>query len=161
MNIFYVDSDPVKAAQALCNKHVVKMILESAQLLSSVHHLHPMPNRIYLNQLYKLTHKNHPSAIWAREDMYNYSWLYKHTCALLDEYNFRYGKIHKSTYIIGLCSKHTPDIPCVNFTEPPQCMPDNFKVKNDSVSAYRKYYKLGKLPLIDCRWTKREKPDWI
>lgn len=159
MNIFYVDSDPIKAAQALCDKHVVKMILESAQLLSTAHRLKPyftVPDFVY-----KVTHQNHPSAIWARASLKNYFWLLGHTKALCDEYTFRYGKVHKTTNIVDWLSKYYPHIPFNPFTEPPQCMPDDFKVDGDSVTAYRAYYVFGKIPTIDCKWTKRSKPDWI
>jgi hypothetical protein len=159
MNIFYVDKDPYKSAQYLCDKHVVKMILESAQLLCTAHHVHPyfkLPSF-----LYKPTHKNHPSAVWVRQSLKNYLWLGSHANGLCKEYTYRYGKVHKTQAVIDWLSKHYPDIRYTDFTEPPQCMPDEFKVINDSVSAYRNYYKLGKMPIIDCRWTRREQPDWI
>jgi hypothetical protein len=63
MNIFYLNSDPERAAQLQYNKHVVKMILESAQLLCSAHIM--LDSEIDVP--YKLTHKNHPSAIWVRD----------------------------------------------------------------------------------------------
>ena len=85
MNIFYLDKDPVKAAQVQYNKHVVKMILESAQMLCTAHHH-------YGNDAvpYKKAHYNHPSTIWAREDAYNYMWLYDHMMALGKEYTKLY-----------------------------------------------------------------------
>ena len=81
MNIFYLDKDPVKAAQLQYNKHVVKMILESAQMLCTVH-------RYFGNEdvPYKSTHLNHPSTVWARTNNRNYMWLYQHMMALGDEY---------------------------------------------------------------------------
>ena len=88
MNIFYLHSDPVVAAQKQYNKHVVKMILESAQLLCSAHHM--LDSEIDVP--YKLTHKNHPSAVWTRQSKQNYAWLYFHMLALGDEYTKRYGK---------------------------------------------------------------------
>jgi len=88
MNIFYLNSDPVVAAEKQYNKHVVKMILESAQLLCSAHHM--LDSEIDVP--YKLTHKNHPSAVWTRTSLQNYAWLYYHMLALGDEYTKRYGK---------------------------------------------------------------------
>ena len=71
MNIFYIDTCPVKAAQMQCDKHVVKMVLESAQMLCTAHHSfwqHDVP--------YKPTHRNHPSAVWARSNSKHYDWLF-------------------------------------------------------------------------------------
>ncbi len=89
MNIFYISTNPVRAAQMQCNKHVVKMILESAQMLCTAHHEfgnHDVP--------YKVAHRNHPSTIWARSGLKQYNWLYRHFAALSDEYTERYGKVH-------------------------------------------------------------------
>ena len=91
MNIFYLDKCPVKAASFQYNKHVVKMILESAQMLCTAHHL--LGNT---NVPYKPTHKNHPSAVWVRQNAKHYQWLYNHMLALGNEYTKRYNKIHKT-----------------------------------------------------------------
>jgi len=74
MNIFYLDHNPVLCAQYHCDAHVVKMILESAQLLSTAHRETDSP---YADFCYKSTHKNHPSAIWVRESTDHYSWLFE------------------------------------------------------------------------------------
>ena len=93
MNIFYLDPHPTVAAQQCCDKHVVKMILESAQMLSTAHRvLDKNDNEL----LYKEAHKNHPSTKWVRESHLNYQWLYAHFVALGEEYTARYGKIHVS-----------------------------------------------------------------
>ena len=135
MNIFYLDKDPVKAAQVQYNKHVVKMILESAQMLCTAHHYWLIDPDVP----YKQAHLNHPSTIWARSDNQHYHWLYEHMLALGDEYTKRYGKTHLS---ITKC-KHlwfTPkDIPIKPFEQPPQCMPDEYKDKC-SIQAYWNYY---------------------
>ena len=135
MNIFYLDEDPFKAAKVQYNKHVVKMILESAQMLCAAHHVLGNPDDVP----YKLAHKNHPSTIWVRENSLHYDWLYEHMIALGNEYTKRYGKTHLS---ITKC-KHlwfTPkDIPIKPFEQPPQCMPDEYKDKC-SVKAYWNYY---------------------
>jgi len=137
MNIFYLNSDPYIAAEKQYNKHVVKMILESAQLLCSAHHM----LNSEIDVPYKLTHKNHPSAVWTRQSKQNYAWLYFHMLALGDEYTKRYGKKHLT---ISKCEDvlcHTPgSIFDVGLTEMPQCMPDEYKVSGDSVAAYRNYY---------------------
>ena len=142
MNIFYLDKCPVTAAQVQYNKHVVKMILESAQMLCTAHHVLGAPIMNIgedVNIPYKMAHKNHPSTIWARENAAHYNWLYNHMKALGNEYTKRYGKTHLS---ITKC-KHlwfTPkDIPIKPFKQPPQCMPDEYK-HECSVQAYWNYY---------------------
>jgi hypothetical protein len=94
MNIFVVDTDPQVAARSLCDKHVIKMILESSQLLCTAFHELGVD---FISPAYflKATHRNHPCAIWTRETAGNYLWLARHNLALCGEYTFRYGKIHK------------------------------------------------------------------
>ena len=92
MNIFYLSSCPVDAASFHCDKHVVKMILEYAQLLSTAHHV--LDGDDAPEGIYKCTHKNHPSAVWARETNNNYRWLYDLFLELGKEYTYRYGKEH-------------------------------------------------------------------
>ena len=136
MNIFYLDKDPVKAAKYQYNKHVVKMILESAQMLCTAHHHFNNGD----NVPYKKAHYNHPSTIWVRDNCENYAWLYRHMMALGKEYTKRYGKTHLT---ITKCSeplgKSPPDMPWFGFTQPPQCMPDEYK-NECSVQAYWNYY---------------------
>ena len=156
MNIFYLDRDIEKNVQYHCDKHVVKMILESAQLLSSVHH---MTNEVPPLSVYKLTHKNHPCAIWARSSLANYEYLFALTVLLNDEYRFRYSKKfdHKSMSIVQ--DMPIPNLPDLPFTEPPKCVHDDFKDIDDVVDAYRAYYKRDKASF--CTWTNREIPEWF
>jgi hypothetical protein len=148
MNIFYLDTCPIRAAQQQCDKHVVKMILESAQMLSTAHHEFGSDRAVY-----KSTHKNHPSTVWARECTANYRWLYAHMMALGDEYTRRYGKTHLT---IEKCKEALSAPPegmpwNIDHTPPPQCMPDEYK-RYDAVEAYRLYY-ISKADTIDMRWT--------
>lgn len=160
MNIFILDKDPQLAAQYLANKHVIKMILESAQLLCTAHHLHPEVYYKYPT-LYKKTHENHPCAIWCRENTTNYLWLSSHAFYLCEEYTFRYNKIHKTQPLIEWLSLYLPRIPMMkDMTDFPQCMPEIYK-RSDVVEAYRAYYIYDKMKKIQCNWTKREKPFWI
>ena len=157
MNIFVLDQDPIKSAQYQADKHVVKMILESAQLLCTTHHMCPsvtLPDRFY-----KLTHKNHPCNIWLRESLDNYKWLCRHALALCTEYTFRYCKLHASQDIIKWCDQNDPDIPNIGLTPFAQAMPDEYK-NDDPVNAYRDYYWYDKRHKFKCVWTKREKPYW-
>ena len=140
MNIFYLHHSPYIAAKVQYNKHVVKMILESAQMLCTAHHVYGNEEQ-KLNVPYKQAHLNHPSTIWTRQCRANYRWLYLHMLALGYEYTKRYGKVHAS---IVKCEKflnvppvHIPD---GDFCEPPQAMPDEYKVEGDSVTAYWNYY---------------------
>jgi len=143
MNIFYLDKDPVKAASFFYNRHVVKMILESAQLLCTAHII---SDGEAANVPYKATHKNHPSAIWARESTANYKWLYDHMIALGNEYTRRYGKKHLTILkCSGALCKAPNNITKVDLTPMPQCMPDQYKVPGNSVEAYWNYYEAEKV----------------
>jgi len=136
LNIFYLHEDPRKAAEYQYNKHIVKMILESAQMLCTAHHHYGDGD----NVPYKRAHYNHPSTIWVRDNCENYAWLYRHMIALGEEYTRRYGKTHLTiTKCKGLLGKAPPDMPWLGFTQPPQCMPDEYK-DECSVKAYWNYY---------------------
>ena len=157
MNIFYLHEDPDKAAQYQYNKHVVKMILESAQLLCTAHHL-LCPEESDLIP-YKATHKNHPSAVWVRQSSSNYAWLYFHMMALGKEYKKRYNKEHLTIAKCRDVLAQTPG-PIFNIgpTDMPQCMPDEYK-DDDYVTAYRKYYQGAKAYFA--KWERGvSAPDW-
>ena len=157
MNIFYLDKSPTISAHCMCDKHVVKMILESAQLLCTA--LHTCPSNAELpEKFYKKTHVNHPSAIWARTSKDNYLWLTDHANALLSEYTHRYDKQHASTSVIDWCSANIPNIPDLGFTDMPQCMPDEYKM-DDPVLGYRNYYNQAKSHIHS--WKNRPVPVWI
>ena len=144
MNIFFLDECPIKAAQMQCDRHVVKMILESAQLLSTAHRELDGDEHADEVGLYKRTHKNHPSAVWARQSNSHYYWLHEHFLALCDEYSYRYGKTHLSDTKFRVALYSSPDnCPANEWVDPPQCMPDMYK-HGDTVIAYRSYYRLDK-----------------
>lgn len=151
MNIFVLDKSPVAAAKMHCDKHLVKMILETAQLLSTALRYHGV------NYGYKATHQNHPCAIWTRKSRGNFLWLNMLGRNLLEEYKYRYGKEHKSTPIIAEAPIfYIPDGPQTPFA---QAMPDEFKVERDAVQAYRNYYIGAKANMLV--YTKREPPEWL
>ena len=165
MNIFFLHLDPKKCAIMHVDKHVVKMILESVQLLCSAHHLHPCEN---YKPPYKLTHKNHPSAIWTRTSKQNYLWLVSLLKELCLEYTFRYNKTHKCESYIKELEDNIPDIPDIGFTSPSPAMPDIYKMKvtNDiekdienGIESYRQYYFFEKRDLFF--WKKRDIPEFI
>ena len=141
MNIFYLDHDPYRAASYFYDKHKVKMILESAQMLCTAHHVYGNPDDVP----YRQAHLNHPSTIWARQSRPNYYWLYEHMIALGQEYTKRYDKVHMSINKCKNALRFCPDgITSVVFTEPPQCMPDEYKVPGCSITAYWNYYEQDK-----------------
>lgn len=143
MNIFYLSEDPNQAAKYMYNKHVVKMILESAQLLCTAHIISDGETA---DVPYKATHKNHPSAIWARESVSNYIWLYDHMIALGNEYTRRYGKKHLTILkCSGALCKAPKNVTKIDLTPIPQCMPDQYKVPGNSVEAYWNYYEAEKV----------------
>jgi hypothetical protein len=156
MNIFVLDNDYKKCAKSHVDKHVVKMILEHAQMMCTVHHLtdiekHDIP--------YKATHANHPCTKWLRDSIENYEWLYNMTSALNDEYRYRYDKNvnHKSFDVIK--SLPFPNLPDVKMTRFARAMPDECKIDNDVVASYRNYYNISKQNIL--KWTKRDIPKWI
>lgn len=157
MNIFILDTDYRKAAQYHNDKHVVKMILESAQLLCNVHHVNGNPQR--LTAPYKATHLNHPCSIWARESQMNYVWLVKFALELCKEYTHRYYKIHATQKIIEWCARHYPHFDKMNRTPHPICVPKECLVGTDPVLSYRRYYMVHKKDF--CKWRNREIPYWF
>jgi hypothetical protein len=151
MNIFILDSDINECAKYHNDKHVVKMILESAQMLCTAVNLSGG------DAPYRSTHKNHPCSIWVRESLSNWRWLRDLTLALNDEFKFRYDKDtdHKSAIIVK--SLEEPNISDVGLTPFPQAMPDEYKGE-DPVDSYRRYYVKDKHHIA--KWTKRRVPEW-
>lgn len=160
MNIFYLDKNPKVCATMHLDKHCVKMILEYAQLLSTAHRVLDGDEYADTNGFYKATHKNHPSAIWARGSDKNYHWLHELLRQLCMEYTYRYNKVHKveQTGLLSRLVKLPNNIVNSNFTEPTPAMPDDCKIENDSIASYRKYYKLYKNHIAN--WKLRNIPNW-
>ncbi len=154
MNIFFLHMIPSICAQYHLDKHVVKMILETAQLLCSAHYLSDSS----FAPRYKLTHKNHPSAIWTRTSLDNYKWLVELGKELCKEYTYRYGKIHKCQIVIEELADNLPPIPEIGFTKPLLAMPDEYKGR-EAVESYRAYYLFEKYHMFS--WKKRDTPRWV
>lgn len=176
MNIFYLDESPTQCAQWMVDKHVVKMILETAQLLSTAHRVldgvmtidtsGPRKKKVYkLNDerdliLYSATHINHPSAVWARSSVENYNWLVDHLFALSAEYTYRYGKQHATMTKMGYEIQSPPhSLTNWDWTPMPSCMDPQYIIGEDPIANYRNYYRLGKASMH--KWKKREAPEWI
>ena len=157
MNLFILDEDPVACARAHCDKHVVKMILETAQLLCTAHHaLGTHPDDIP----YRKTHEGHPCAVWVRESEANYRYTVDHGAALCAEYTRRYERRHKSQDVIEYADRKLPWTIDQDSERDPfvQCVPDEYKVPGDPVAAYRAYY-IGEKSEI-AQWNYCEPPAW-
>lgn len=184
MNIFYLDADPRKCAQYHVDKHVVKMILEYAQLMSTAHRVldgHESVVNYILNgksrkkkvwthpdaeknvALYAATHINHPSAKWTRDSRENYAYLFELWCDLLHEYTYRYSKHHACERMIGHLALPPKNIPTNKFSPPWRAMPDECKVdksvKDYTIKSYQKYYLMVKSNMFS--WKNRDIPDFV
>lgn len=154
MNRFVLHEDPKVAAHQHCDKHVVKMILEEAQMLSTVHRYYGYEG----DELYKGTHNHHPCTKWAGESRENYEWAYNLFTELCSQYTLRYNKIHKTSRLIGPLW-HIPDqIPDIPMTAIPQAMPEELKIEGEPIKAYRNYYITEKSRFA--QWRYSEAPDW-
>lgn len=153
MNIFLLDKNPTVCAKYHCDKHVVKMIVETAQMLSTAHQLNGSP---YKDKVYKATHINHPCNIWVRTAKWNYLWTAALFIELLKEYTKRYKKIHKSSRLIEYFVKYCP-VEKNGKTNFVLAMPDEYKCSNP-VMAYRNYYKGEKARFA--KWNYTEEPEW-
>jgi hypothetical protein len=162
MNIFFLDRSPKLAAQYHCDKHVVKMIIETAQMLYSAHWM-LNPSNLPGNA-YKLAHKNHPCSIWVRSSLVNYLWLCSLGLYLCEEYKYRYGahKTHKTEQHIRWLMDNPPtNIPFCKMTPPAQAMPVEFK-NEDTITAYKTFYVESKLKQRGIvKYTRRDPPDFI
>lgn len=182
MNIFVLDRDPARAAYMMCDKHVVKMVTESAQLLSTAHRVldgtmvmkpsvsgkRMVPHfDLYEGSddlemeliLYKANHINHPCSVWARSSSANYDWLYNHFVALCEEYTSRYSKYHACDIKLLQPLRNKPrNIPTGTLTEFAQAMPDDCK-QNDVALAYQSYYNKYKSGFA--KWKLGNVPEWF
>lgn len=151
MNIFVLDRDPVQAAEYHCDKHVVKMVLETAQILSTAMHLR---GQTFAGQ-YQPTHRKHPCVVWAARSDVNLGWLRRLGEALAAEYTYRYGRVHKSY------ERVIQDFPVSCEQQPTVfalCMPDEYKTQ-DPVTSYRTYYEREKMSIL--KYTGRAWPHWL
>lgn len=146
MNIFFLHRNPHLCARFHCDKHVIKMILESTQLLYSSHSKLPEGG-------YKPTHMKHPCSVWVRESVHNYRWLVRLAQELVKQYRWRYGagKTHAcEPHLAWLAANEPAELPPVSMTPVRMAMPDEFK-QADPVLAYRAYYKHAKKHILTYR----------
>jgi predicted NodU family carbamoyl transferase len=180
MNIFYLSHDVDQCSTYHADKHVVKMVLEYAQLLSTAHRI--LDGKEVLGKsktgrnvkrwvlddhresvLYSATHINHPSAVWVRQSFENYVWLSDMLFALLKEYTYRYGKHHKCEQIARYLGYPPTNISMSAFTEPTPAMPDEVKISHSSIASYRNYYNRNKQHLASWKGkvNSRSVPEWF
>lgn len=152
MNIFILDQDVTKSAQSYVNKHVVKMMLEYAQILSTVVRI------TGVEAGYNQTHIHHPCTKWAGNSLTNWLYLRDLAYAVNKEWQFRYGHTRNSKAVEVIQSLPVPSIADVGLTEFAQAMPDDSKVPGDAVVAYRTYYVKHKQHIAE--WGKRGAPWW-
>lgn len=185
MNIFFLSLIPSICAEYHCDKHVVKMILETTQLLWTCFQV-LMDNEDWKEdcpvKIYSPTFKNHPMGIWTRRNSNNYSWLLHLGIALCKEYTHRYKKTHVCQSILEWLHLqfHSHSLPSKNLFSTkykfkkeqslarvnvpdgcsyiPLCMPEECK-GNDPVVSYRMYYKKEKVRFA--KWTNRPIPPWF
>jgi hypothetical protein len=184
MNIFYLNSDPKQAAFEHCLKHKVKMILESAQMLASAYYVSnniisskqaKLPgNVLKVQEIFKdfprkkpsgeifpygIGYVNHPSTIWSYSSIQNWQWLLDLAFELGFDYSRIYKKEHACMSILDWFLENPPNLPDIPFSEPPQAMPDECKVENNSILAYQIYY--NKYKSTFAKWPEGEIPSWF
>lgn len=148
-----LDTDIKTCAKFHCDQHVVKMILESVQIMCTA------LNKKGITTPYKSTHIKHPCVLWAEKSYDNFLWLTKLTLALNDEYKYRYHKTTNHRSIDVLFEIRQKKFESSGLTEFVQAMPDNYKVPGDAVSAYRNFYLGEKMKFA--KWTRRKPPFWV
>lgn len=176
MNIFYLSNDPVACAQQHVDKHVVKMILEYGQIMSTSHRVldgTPYTDKTKNNRkiqrwllpdereqiIWKASHVNHISNIWVRSSSAHYEWLYALWLALQEEYTTRYGKIHSAHRMKEWLKSLPNNIPKLGWlSDPTPAMPDQYKVP-DVIESYRNYYRGDKRSFA--KWKNRAAPSWF
>jgi hypothetical protein len=153
MNIFYLHEDPVMAAEMHCDKHVCKMIIETAQMMSSVYSRYGCENPPY-----KPTHQKHPSTVWTGDNQLHYNWVRTLGLQLCREYTKRYNKTHKTEAVIKALWLAPSDMPILAWQDPPQCMDAEYK-RDNTIEAYRNYYIMAKAKFA--KWAHATKaPQW-
>ncbi len=152
MNVFVLDKDLTASVQAHCDKHVVKMILEAAQIASAAHW------KTGGEAPYKLTHENHPIVLWATESLAAYRYVVKYGLELCKEYTYRYGRRHKTEDKLEWLKANEPDLPRVN-TKFVIVVAEDCLEPGDEITSYRRYYMRHKRSILS--WKKRSAPEWI
>ena len=155
MNIFVTDADPIQSARNLPDKHIVKMPLETCQMLSIIYSdWYYGVGKLYKSDgnPYRTAHgafRNHPCTQWAAANQYNLAWLIRHGYALCAEYTARYGKVHTCFDVISQSERiyhRSFDIISLSYasqqvTSFTRAMPESIKFDTsiDTITAYKQY----------------------
>ena len=162
MNIFGIDTDTTSCATYHTDRHIVKMPLETAQMVSFVYYHKDLWDGEVPNLLMNFSagHDKHPCSLWLRENLVNFLWTCEFGIKLIEEYRFRYDsqKHERCKMIFEWSLDNLPNLPVAEFTPFAKAMPEEYKV-DCSIESYRNYYRIGKSELH--QWTKRNKPEWI
>ena len=166
MNLFVLNLDPFVAARENCDKHIVKIPLEAAEMLGYTYiekgtFFEPTPQINNIDLFPFKMHYNHPMSCWVRESQSNFGWTLNHLRGLLDEYTFRYGKKHSIEKSYNWVVKNKLIFDEINKTEMPRCFGDfksQIPTTQDVAKDYQKYYCIAKKGFV--KWTKREIPKW-
>ena len=172
MNIFYLDHSPRKIAQWLCDKHIVKMTEESAQMLSTAHRVLDgdcskirlvsgeslVGSTIKNQQCYRIAHQNHPSTVWTRASNSNYKWHFDLFVQMLNEYYRRYARNRTVSNYLEFLSEEPKNISLAEYSEPPQALPDIYR-SDSAVDSYRAFYVGEKWRF--CKWKHQTLPEWF
>jgi hypothetical protein len=153
MNIFVLDRDIRACARYHMDRHVVKMILESAQMLCTVLHLQG------LEAPYAPTHSRHPCTLWAGATLANWRWLRRLALALNDEFRYRFERDEDHASAVVARDLPAPPLPRRKRTPFAQAVPEGYRVEGDAVAAYRRFYVGEKSHLAS--WTRRRAPKWF
>ena len=157
MNLFWLDKDPATNARYHCDKHVVKMTVETAQVLSTVIHLHEGDT----TGLYRKTHPHHPCTVWAAQSQDNFEEAIILLMCLGTEYTHRFDKIHKSMLLASPLMAAVQTVQSFPYSRPttkPLAMPDEYK-GTSTVASYRRYYNGEKAGMR--KYTRRDVPAWF
>jgi hypothetical protein len=158
VNIFVLDLDPARAAEYHCDKHLVKMPIEYAQMLCTAIHLDCDSRGIERpDGIYKPSHISHPCSLWARRSRDNWLWLQLLALEVGKQYNRCYGRWHMSTILTH--ELECPDLPRIGLTEFALAMPEDCKVHDNAVDNYRQYYQSHKADIAT--WRTRTRPHWM
>lgn len=158
MNIFLLDPDHETNCKYHCDKHVVKMITEYNQLMSTACHIELPDNVIDKSTIYRKTHYNHPCAIWVRKSKQNFRYILDLNYALCMEYTYRYKKVHKGQSLIKIFEGVWDKFDDIGLTEFPKCMPEEYKVECP-YQSYINYYNGDKQHIA--KWKNRDVPSWF
>lgn len=191
MNIFALHNNPRKASRWHVDKHVVKMILETAQLLYTAHwvlfypELKKHKSAIGLSRAqkkldipeymktaplcetsgeatYRPCHVNHPCAKWTRHGLGNYKWLAELGKELVREFRFRFKKEHScEKHIKWLYEHYPPTIKDIPRKTFAIAMDNEYKISTNSIVCYRHYYNTQKREKGIIKYTGRHTPHWI